>query len=250
MNPIKRSVRRFSFWLLEATDAWEPVERLSVELEQELLRHPGEWVAMTHERLLASGDNAVEVLAAARESGVETPILYKVPEAGVSYFLHTYASSPAIDPSEEDDQPAGLASATPALTGPVSADSANQSASETASPAASSARELESKLAAELADGLLIEPETPLAEGEGAHPLNPGVPAWEQLAQPALAGALGAIIDGVLAANPDAVADYRAGRTAAAGFLFGQVMKEAHGLASVVLVQRALQQRLSEQALA
>jgi len=88
MNRVKRSIRRFSYWLLELTDSWEPVERvLSPELEQELLTHSGEWVAMTHDRLLASGDDASEVLATARASGEEMPILYRVPEAGVVYVL-------------------------------------------------------------------------------------------------------------------------------------------------------------------
>lgn len=87
MNRVQRSIRRFSRWLFEVTDSWEPVERvLSPELEQELLAHSGEWVAMTHERLLASGSDPSEVLASARASGEEMPILYRVPEAGVLYL--------------------------------------------------------------------------------------------------------------------------------------------------------------------
>ena len=58
------------------------------------------------------------------------------------------------------------------------------------------------------------------------------------------AGALGTAIDDVLAANPAAVADYRAGKAAAVGFLVGQVMKATRGQANAALVQAALRERL------
>ena len=58
------------------------------------------------------------------------------------------------------------------------------------------------------------------------------------------AGALGAILDQVLDANPAAVADYRAGKAQAAGFLTGQVMKATRGQANAALVQAALRERL------
>jgi aspartyl-tRNA(Asn)/glutamyl-tRNA(Gln) amidotransferase subunit B len=60
------------------------------------------------------------------------------------------------------------------------------------------------------------------------------------------AGALGAAIDTVLAANPAAVADYRAGTTAAVGFLVGQVMKATRGQANAAMVQTALRERLDK----
>ena len=60
------------------------------------------------------------------------------------------------------------------------------------------------------------------------------------------AGALGTAIDGVLAANPAAVADYRAGKEAAVGFLVGQVMKATRGQANAAMVQVALRERLDE----
>jgi len=59
-------------------------------------------------------------------------------------------------------------------------------------------------------------------------------------------GALGAAIDSVLAANPAAVADYRAGKGAAVGFLVGQVMKATRGQANAGMVQTALRERLDE----
>ncbi|MGD0017773.1 MAG: Asp-tRNA(Asn)/Glu-tRNA(Gln) amidotransferase subunit GatB [Candidatus Limnocylindrales bacterium] len=58
------------------------------------------------------------------------------------------------------------------------------------------------------------------------------------------AGALGTAIERVLAAHPAAVADYRAGKAAAVGFLVGQVMKATRGQANAGLVQTALRERL------
>jgi aspartyl-tRNA(Asn)/glutamyl-tRNA(Gln) amidotransferase subunit B len=58
------------------------------------------------------------------------------------------------------------------------------------------------------------------------------------------AGALGTAVDEVLAANPAAVADYRAGKVQAVGFLVGQVMKATRGQANAALVQAAVRERL------
>ena len=60
------------------------------------------------------------------------------------------------------------------------------------------------------------------------------------------AGALGTAIDGILAANPAAVADYKAGKGAAVGFLVGQVMKATRGQANAAMVQTALRERLDK----
>ena len=57
------------------------------------------------------------------------------------------------------------------------------------------------------------------------------------------AGALGATVDEVLAANPAAVADYRA-RVEVVGFLVGQVMKATRGQANAALAQAAVRERL------
>jgi aspartyl-tRNA(Asn)/glutamyl-tRNA(Gln) amidotransferase subunit B len=59
-------------------------------------------------------------------------------------------------------------------------------------------------------------------------------------------GALGEAIEGVLAANPAAVADYRAGTVAVIGFLVGQVMKATRGQANAAMVQAALRERLDK----
>ncbi len=56
--------------------------------------------------------------------------------------------------------------------------------------------------------------------------------------------ALEAAVDEVLEANPAAVADVRAGKTQAVGFLTGQVMKATRGQANAAIVQRLFRDRL------
>jgi len=51
-------------------------------------------------------------------------------------------------------------------------------------------------------------------------------------------------IEEAIAANPAAVADYRAGKAQAVGFLIGQVMKLTRGQANAALAQEALRRRL------
>jgi aspartyl-tRNA(Asn)/glutamyl-tRNA(Gln) amidotransferase subunit B len=55
--------------------------------------------------------------------------------------------------------------------------------------------------------------------------------------------ALGPIVDEVIAANPKAVEDYRAGKPVL-GFFVGQVMKATRGQANAALVQEAVRARL------
>ncbi len=62
------------------------------------------------------------------------------------------------------------------------------------------------------------------------------------------AGALDAIIDEVLAANPAAVEDVRAGKGQAIGFLVGAVMKATRGQANAAVVQAAIRERLGPSA--
>jgi aspartyl-tRNA(Asn)/glutamyl-tRNA(Gln) amidotransferase subunit B len=56
--------------------------------------------------------------------------------------------------------------------------------------------------------------------------------------------ALGPIVDDVIAANPAAVADVRAGKAQAIGFLVGAVMKQTRGQANAAVVKAALHKRL------
>jgi aspartyl-tRNA(Asn)/glutamyl-tRNA(Gln) amidotransferase subunit B len=58
------------------------------------------------------------------------------------------------------------------------------------------------------------------------------------------ADALGRIVDEVLAANPAAVADVRAGKGQAVGFLVGQVMRATRGQANAAVARAALEARL------
>jgi aspartyl-tRNA(Asn)/glutamyl-tRNA(Gln) amidotransferase subunit B len=57
-------------------------------------------------------------------------------------------------------------------------------------------------------------------------------------------GAILAIVDAVIAANPQSVADYRGGKDKALGFLVGQIMKETKGKANPGLVNKLLMERL------
>ncbi|HTK46208.1 MAG TPA: Asp-tRNA(Asn)/Glu-tRNA(Gln) amidotransferase subunit GatB [Patescibacteria group bacterium] len=56
--------------------------------------------------------------------------------------------------------------------------------------------------------------------------------------------ALGRVVDEVIAANPAAVADVRAGKAQAIGFLVGQVMKATRGQANAAVARAALRERL------
>jgi aspartyl-tRNA(Asn)/glutamyl-tRNA(Gln) amidotransferase subunit B len=58
--------------------------------------------------------------------------------------------------------------------------------------------------------------------------------------------ALGEIIDRVIAANPNAVADFHAGKEQSIKFLTGQVMKESRGQANAAAVANLLGERLRE----
>jgi len=46
------------------------------------------------------------------------------------------------------------------------------------------------------------------------------------------AGAIEKLVDEVFAANPQAIADWKKGKTNVAGWLMGQVMKKSHGKAN------------------
>ena len=58
-------------------------------------------------------------------------------------------------------------------------------------------------------------------------------------------GAIEKIVESVLAVNPQAVADFKNGKTNALGWLMGQVMKESHGKANPKQATELLKQRLS-----
>jgi aspartyl-tRNA(Asn)/glutamyl-tRNA(Gln) amidotransferase subunit B len=68
----------------------------------------------------------------------------------------------------------------------------------------------------------------------------------EGLTQVADAGALETLVDAAIAANPKAVADFKAGKTAASKALVGQVMKASGGKANPGMVDRLVQEKLSK----
>ncbi|MGR4065726.1 MAG: Asp-tRNA(Asn)/Glu-tRNA(Gln) amidotransferase subunit GatB, partial [Vulcanimicrobiaceae bacterium] len=66
----------------------------------------------------------------------------------------------------------------------------------------------------------------------------------EGLAQTSDPGAVARFVDEVLAANPEAVAGFRAGKTNVHGFLVGQIMKASRGKADPQIVDRLLREKL------
>ena len=77
----------------------------------------------------------------------------------------------------------------------------------------------------------------------GEHPLE--IIQRMGLVQVSDEASLGASIDGILAANPKQVAEYRSGKTRVLGFFVGQVMKETRGQANPQVVNELLQKKLA-----
>ena len=67
----------------------------------------------------------------------------------------------------------------------------------------------------------------------------------EGLVQVTDEGAIVAVIDAVIAANGDKVAEYRSGKDKLFGFFVGQVMKESQGKANPASVNRILKEKLA-----
>ena len=59
-------------------------------------------------------------------------------------------------------------------------------------------------------------------------------------------GQIGAFVDEVIAANPNSVSDFKAGKEKAIGFLVGQVMKKTKGQANPGLVNKLLKEKLAK----
>ena len=58
-------------------------------------------------------------------------------------------------------------------------------------------------------------------------------------------GAIEAVVDGVLAAFPDKVEQYKGGKTGLLGFFVGQCMKEMKGQGNPKVINQLLAQKLS-----
>jgi aspartyl-tRNA(Asn)/glutamyl-tRNA(Gln) amidotransferase subunit B len=67
----------------------------------------------------------------------------------------------------------------------------------------------------------------------------------EGLVQVTDEGAIVAVIDAVIAANGDKVAEYRSGKDKLFGFFVGQVMKKSQGRANPASVNRILKDKLT-----
>ena len=72
----------------------------------------------------------------------------------------------------------------------------------------------------------------------------PAIMEREGLRQISDSGALGKIVDEVIAANPKQVEQFRSGKTAVIGFLVGQVMKQSRGQANPAAVNELLKSKL------
>ena len=59
-------------------------------------------------------------------------------------------------------------------------------------------------------------------------------------------GALGQVIDGIIAASPDQLAQYRSGKDKLFGFFVGQVMKITQGKANPQLINELLKKKLDQ----
>jgi aspartyl-tRNA(Asn)/glutamyl-tRNA(Gln) amidotransferase subunit B len=94
-------------------------------------------------------------------------------------------------------------------------------------------RELSGKLAKEIFPKMYSTGDSPklIMERESLRQINDS-------------SALELIIDGVLAANPKQVEQYKSGKTAVAGFLVGQVMKASRGQADPAAVNEMLRSKL------
>lgn len=57
-------------------------------------------------------------------------------------------------------------------------------------------------------------------------------------------GAILAIVDSVIADNPQSIADYKAGKEKALGFLVGQIMKQTKGRANPAMVNKMLREQI------
>ncbi|MEX0631043.1 MAG: DUF5678 domain-containing protein [Chloroflexota bacterium] len=55
-------------------------QQIAPELQEKLIAHPGKWAALTRTEILAIEDSPTKAYQAARKLGVETPILYLVPD--------------------------------------------------------------------------------------------------------------------------------------------------------------------------
>jgi len=62
-----------------------PAHEISPAVQEELVKHPGKWVALTRTAVIEIRDTSTEAYEAAIAAGVESPILYQVPDPRAGY---------------------------------------------------------------------------------------------------------------------------------------------------------------------
>lgn len=60
---------------------------ISRDLQQELMRHAGKWVALSEDAIVGIGDTPGEALDQAREAGYSSAAPYRVPEGQRAFFF-------------------------------------------------------------------------------------------------------------------------------------------------------------------
>lgn len=60
---------------------------VSLALQRELQRHPGQWVAIVGEKVVASGRTAKAAYSKAKRAGYAEASIFRVPKPGTSYFF-------------------------------------------------------------------------------------------------------------------------------------------------------------------
>ena len=93
------------------------------------------------------------------------------------------------------------------------------------------------RMAKEIADEMVASP------GKDPREIAANNPKYKPLED---LSAIEPIVDAVLQANPQSIADYKEGRTKALAFLVGQIMKQTKGMASPEIVNRLLLDKISK----
>lgn len=61
-------------------------DEIAPAVQEALIKHPGKWAALTRTEVLAIEATPDAAYRIAREKGVETPILYHVPDRNGTYY--------------------------------------------------------------------------------------------------------------------------------------------------------------------
>ena len=72
----------------ERTQHEDLVYEIEPAVQDELVKHPGKWAALTPSQVIVIRDSSGEAYRDAQAAGFDEPILYQIPDtkAGYSYF--------------------------------------------------------------------------------------------------------------------------------------------------------------------